>query len=105
MRAMFLLPLLFAGSAAADSQRVAVLEFDASKAGADLDRTYFSDLVRGAVHKAVPRIFVMTRESTVLLLKAQGKKLESCEGECELETGKMLGADYVISGRRTTVGP
>jgi len=98
------LALLILTLLAAEQQRVAVLEFDASKAGSDIDRTYFSDKVRGAVHKAAPQLLMMTRESTVQLLKAQGKKLENCEGECEVETGRMLGADYVISGRITKVG-
>ena len=103
MRRFFLVVCL-ASEALAAEHRVAVLEFDASRAGADIDRTYFSDLVRGAVHKAAPQLFVMTRESTVELLKASGKKLEDCAGECEVETGKLLGADYVVSGRLTRVG-
>ena len=86
---------------------LAVLEFDNELKGADaklVDRVYFSDQVRGAVREAVPGASVMTRENTVQLLKSFGKKLEDCTGECEVETGKLLQADHVVSGRLTKVG-
>jgi TolB-like protein len=91
---------------AAERLRVAVLEFDAGQLGAEkaIDRTYFSDLIRGKIRKAAPALFVMTRESTLQILGASGKKAEDCEGECEVETGRLLGADYVVSGRMTKVG-
>src|SRR5207302_5992865 len=38
------------------------------------------------------------------LLQSQGKSLENCEGECEVDTGRRLGADYVISGEVLRVG-
>ena len=88
---------------AVDGQRLAVLEFELAK-GVDVDRIYFSDLARSAARKRVPQLAVMTRESTEALLKSQGKTLADCVGTCEVETGKMLGADYVISGRITKVG-
>ena len=40
-----------------------------------------------------------TQESIQQLLKAHGKTLEQCQGECETETGKLLGAELVVSGR------
>jgi hypothetical protein len=46
----------------------------------------------------------MTRESTEVLLKQFGKTLAECVGECEVETGRKLGADFVISGRITRSG-
>lgn len=86
---------------------IAVLEFDDELKGADakaVDRVYFSDQVRGAVREAMPGATVMTRENTLQLLKAFGKKLEDSVGDCEVETGKLLQADYVVSGRLTRVG-
>jgi TolB-like protein len=84
-------------------ERIAVLEFTVGK-GIDLDRIYFSDKVRGAIGTRAPKLFVMTRESTDLLLQAAGRTAADCEGECEVETGRKLGADYVVSGRITKVG-
>jgi len=82
---------------------LAVLEFEVVK-GVDIDRLYFSDKVRGDVGRLAPDLFVMTRESTEVLLKAAGKTALECEGECEVEIGRRLSADYVISGRIAKVG-
>jgi hypothetical protein len=41
---------------------------------------------------------VMTRENMLVLLESSGKKLAECEGECEVDTGRRLGADLVITG-------
>ena len=88
------------------SGKLAVLEFDDQLRGADrhTDRTYFSDAARAAAKRVAPGLFVMTRESVLTLLKANGKKLEDCVGNCEVETGRLLGADYVVSGRLTKMG-
>jgi hypothetical protein len=61
-------------------------------------------LVRGIIGDRVPTIFVMTRESTEEILAANGKTLTDCAGECEVQTGRLLGADYVVSGRFAVVG-
>ena len=80
-----------------------MLEFDVTR-NLGVDRIYFSDKVRGAIGLRVPRLFVMTRESTETLLKASGREMSDCQGECEVETGRRLGADYVVSGRISKVG-
>lgn len=40
----------------------------------------------------------MTRENLGVPLQASGKDLNDCEGECEVDTGRRIGADAVISG-------
>jgi hypothetical protein len=40
----------------------------------------------------------MTRENLLILLQATGKSLEECEGECEVDTGRRIGADLILSG-------
>jgi TolB-like protein len=47
---------------------------------------------------------VITKENLLVLLEAQGKSIEACEGECEVDTGRMVGADYVVSGEALRVG-
>ncbi|MCA1826899.1 MAG: DUF2380 domain-containing protein [Myxococcales bacterium] len=84
---------------------LAVLEFRNKLAGAErkmVDVAYFSDQVRAASLKAAPSLRVITRENLLVLL--QGKPLEECEGECEVETGRRVGADYVVSGEALKVG-
>ena len=84
---------------------LAVLEFRNKLQGADrksVDVAYFSDQVRAASVKSAPSLRVITRENLLVLL--QGKPLEECEGECEVDTGRRVGADYVISGEALKVG-
>lgn len=46
-----------------------------------------------------PQLDVMTRENLLVLLQASGKKIEDCEGECEVDTGKRIGADLIVRGK------
>jgi hypothetical protein len=58
----------------------------------------------GAISALRGRPFtVMTRENTALLLKANGGGGACTEGECEVETAKLIGADEVVSGTVTLV--
>ena len=93
-------------AAPTSGRTVAVLEFE-NQLGPEekkLDRVYFSDAVRAALADPAAGLVVMTRENVLQLLVASGKKLEECVGECEVETGRLLGAELVVSGRLTRVG-
>jgi hypothetical protein len=83
---------------ASDQPRMAVLEFDVQK-GIKIDRIYFSDKVRSVLGDQLRSVFLMDRESTETILNQSGKSLADCTGSCEVETGRLLGADYVVSGR------
>ncbi|MCA1827171.1 MAG: DUF3280 domain-containing protein [Myxococcales bacterium] len=90
-----------------NSRVVAVLEFQSKLEGAEkkaVDSGYLADTVRSAVLEAAPGLRVMTRENVLVLLNASGKKLEDCQGECEVDTGRLLGADLVISGELLKFG-
>lgn len=65
---------------------------------------YFSDVIRQASLKMEPGLDIMTRENLLVLLQATGKKLEECEGECEVDTGRRIGADHIVSGEIQKVG-
>ena len=86
---------------------LAVLDIHSKLKGEDaeaLDATYFSNEIRAAARRRAPAMQVMTRENVLVLLEAQGKKLEDCEGECEVDTGRRLGADLVVAGDLLRVG-
>ncbi len=68
------------------------------------DVRYFADVVRGATLRAAPGLKVMTRENLLVLLQATGRDVANCEGECEVDTGRRIGADVVISGEILKVG-
>lgn len=65
---------------------------------------FFTDVVRQATLRSEPHLEVMTRENLFVLLQASGKNIEDCEGECEVETGRRVGADYIVSGEIQKLG-
>ena len=92
-------------AAQAQAQVVAVLEFrDKVPPDQRIDAAYLSDQVRSAVKQDLPQSRVITRENMLVLLESSGKKLEECEGECEVDTGRRIGADQIISGEIQKVG-
>ena len=62
--------------------------------------SYLTDQVRTQASAALPgeRFLVMTRESIVALLPP-GKTLADCaKQQCEVEVGRTIGADYIVTG-------
>jgi TolB-like protein len=80
------------------ARRVAVLEFQ-GRAIDDEARMTLSDAVRSGVLEASRGrdLLVMTRENMAAMLKEMGKP-DCSEGDCEVETARNIGADYVLSG-------
>ena len=60
---------------------------------------YLTSIVRGTVRGVLPtsQYILMTRENIMELLPA-GSQLSNCLGDCAVETGRNIGADYVITG-------
>src|SRR5438477_6525812 len=95
--ALLLLAMSFA--ARAEDRRLAVLEMR----GKGLDAQalgLLSESARAGALQAVrgKGVSVVTRENLLLLLKSAGVAPEDCEGECEVETGRRIGADFVVTG-------
>ena len=99
-RCFFLLYIfLFQTSAYANELRVAVLEFR----GVGLENEVLlklSDQSRAAALQALPRgeYSIMTRENMLLILSDMGKSAADCKGECEVEIGRNISADLVVTG-------
>lgn len=79
---------------------IAVLDLKGDGANlTELETLELRELVRQAALEHLGKTHdVITRESLVDLLDSHGKTLEKCQGECETETGRMLGADIVVTG-------
>ncbi|NNK48975.1 MAG: hypothetical protein HKP01_08900, partial [Gemmatimonadetes bacterium] len=95
---------LVTGTASAGPVRVAVLELGNASGLSPAEVAYLTDQVRTTVVETVPEgsHLVMTRESIQELLP-EGVKLTDClDAVCEVEIGRMLGADFVISGEVLT---
>jgi len=74
-------------------------EFQGKNLDQDILMT-FSDTIRGGALQGIQGhgVVVMTRENMLVLLKDMGKQ-DCGEGDCEVETARNIGADYVISGK------
>lgn len=96
---LLLMVMLFCSSAFAEVKRLAVLEFR----GVGMEQEVlllFSNEVRSGVINIIDKetMMVMTRESTEMILKDMGKDIGCIEGSCEVEIGREIGADYIITG-------
>ncbi len=92
-------------SAAPDKERVVVLEipgFHDPAIGAKA-----SELVRESAKAALPsdKYVLMTKETFAMLLEDMGLDATPVQGECEVETGRNIGAAFVISGGMEDIGP
>ena len=95
--------VLVAGNAWAGPRKLAVLELRGPE-GEAAALTYLTDRVRAAA-LALPRdrFFVMTRENIMDQLPP-GTDLAECQGDCELETARNIGADYLATGELVWLG-
>jgi hypothetical protein len=80
---------------------VAVLDFSVFEAElTSAEIGLLADVSRAEARRVLGDGFtIITQESIQDLLKSHGKTLEQCQGVCETETGKLLGAEYVVSGK------
>ena len=90
----FLLGVAFAGP------WLAVLDIEGS-APEEL-RTLIADEIRGGGLQ-VEDLDVVTRENLLVLLDEMGDQEVCLTGACEVEVGRLIGADYVISGRLSQI--
>ncbi|MCA9526209.1 MAG: hypothetical protein KC549_07915, partial [Myxococcales bacterium] len=95
--------LLFAATAHA-RPRVAVLELRNPAGLTPAEVRFFGDVVRtAALRTLAERALVLTRENLAAQLPP-GTDLSACEGACEVETGRNVGADFVVSGEILRLG-
>jgi hypothetical protein len=90
-------------SARLNNKRLAVLEFQSRNLNEDVLMA-LSDNVRGGALQGIAGsgMSIMTRENMLVLLKDMGR--DACsEGDCEVETARNIGADYVVSGKVVVV--
>lgn len=88
-----------------DAAYVAVLETVADQQARESvslsDRQYLTNVLREEAVKQLPAVqnfTIMTRENIQQMLPP-GKSVEECEGNCLVETGKNIAADYVCQAR------
>lgn len=85
---------------AATARRIAVLDLRNGTGFTEEEAVYLADVVRSAVSDGLTSEWlVMTRESMVALLPP-GRTLVDCvkSAACEVDMGRQLGAEYIVSG-------
>lgn len=88
-------PSVFAAGA-----KVAALELRNEAGLSDAESSYLTDRVRDALVRILPATSfkIMTRESIQELLP-EGVSLSDClDASCDVEIGRTLGADYIVTG-------
>ncbi len=84
---------------AAGDKKIAVLELHNYAGLSDAEAMMVSDWIRSVAPEMLPedKYIVITRESIREMLPP-GKQLKDCVGKCEVETGRLIGADYIVAG-------
>lgn len=99
MRLFICILLLCWSNVVLAKQRLAVLEFR----GISIDQgllLQLSDEARGGAREGLPiqDYDITSRENMKQMLEDMGKDISSCNEECEVTLGRIVGADYVLSG-------
>jgi hypothetical protein len=96
---LYLLLCIFSISAHAQNKRIAVLEFTGIGVEPPILEK-LSDQSRIVAANVLPQdtYLVMTRENMMQVLVDMGKDISCTSGSCEVEVGRNIGADFIISG-------
>ena len=57
-----------------------------------------TEVVRNAAQRLPHDDFLVMRNESITVLLPEGTSLEDCQGECEVETGRLLGAHWLVTG-------
>ena len=86
------------GETPSQRERVAVLSLQNRIDMSREETSYLTGLVRRVASKQLTqRYLVMTQENIEVLLPPD-TKLEDCVSECQVDTGRMIGARFIITG-------
>jgi hypothetical protein len=83
--------------------KIAVLNLARPKSVTRDKAAYLTELLRQVMLKNLPQSNVITHENVLVFAQAVGRSLEDCDSECNVETGRLLGADVVVSGELLAV--
>ncbi|MFC1889881.1 tol-pal system protein YbgF [Thermodesulfobacteriota bacterium] len=97
--ALVFLTMCWTAGAGASLKRVAVLELINKAEMSDDEAYYLTDLVRNAASRVLRQWFlVITRESLFELLPPGRDPADCTSAECEVELGRLIGVDYIVTG-------
>ncbi len=88
-------------SQAQTKKRLAVLDFKVTKIqGKSVVSSYEAEALTGALRAVIADLdlYVVINDENIYELLPPGTRLEDCVGKCEVETGRLLGAHYMLTG-------
>ena len=102
---LFLAIILSTGAAHPDGNILGVLTVKTTgKAPFAVNAALLTDMLMQKAHEA-GKFNVMTKENVGAMLKDAGKDISRCdEGECEVDFGRALNADYLLTSQLTFLG-
>ena len=80
------------------NKRIAVLELSNPARLSKQEVTYLSDLIRQLASSKLAQEFLVMDKANILTLLPPDIDLETCVGQCAVETGRLLQAAYIITG-------
>ena len=85
---------------------LAVLNLQLSEGALKLDESAaLTDVIRARLTRALKSSAkVLSREKVFEIMQSSGKTATQCTGECEVRTGREIGADFVVTGHVANVG-
>ena len=81
-----------------DLKRVAVLELANRAQITSQEVSYLTDLVRKYARALPPKDFIVITRENIIAMLPPDVKLDECIGECEVETGRRIGAHWIVTG-------
>lgn len=96
--------LLLPHAADCQQKRVAVLEFRNLSSLTPEEAAFLTDTVRSVAILLPGEAYRIITKENILELLPPGTDLADCEGECEIATGRNVGANLVVSGEVITFG-
>lgn len=99
-----LMSVLVASAAQAAPRRVAVLTLKNTAHLTPPEVRYIADQVRAGLLQLPPSQFIILTRENILAMLPPGRRLADCEGDCEVETGRNIGADLIVTGEVLAFG-
>ncbi len=86
------------------AERMAVLQIQNQTKLSASDVSFLSTLLQEEIQVLGRNKFVVMTQENILTLLPPGQKLEDCMGTCEVDTGRLLGASYLVSAKLSYFG-
>ena len=81
-----------------DDQRIAVLKLNNVAQIPEQEANYLTDLIRQLASSELAQRFLIMDKENMMTLLPPDKTIADCVGQCAVDTGRLLGAAYIITG-------